>query len=323
MRILASLVSCLMGLALVGPMAAQAQNWPTGSVKIIVPFPAGGSADTLARTLGQAMQEATGQSFVVENRTGAGGNIGTAEVARAAPDGSTILLTPSSVAIAPVLYAKPGYDPVKDFAPVTLVGNIPMVVVVHPSLPVKTMSDLVALAKSKPGQISYASAGFGTTNHLAFELFMAQTGTNFVHVPYRGNPLAVVDVIAGQVPVFFDFVLTGRPHVQAGSVRALATTGAKRSGVLPDVPTAMEAGMKDFEASTWFGVYAPAATPKPVIDRMNAVFAAALAATTVRERFSGLGVDPMPLGPDTLAQLTRDDLAKWAPIIQKAGIKPQ
>jgi tripartite-type tricarboxylate transporter receptor subunit TctC len=323
MRILASLVSCLMGLALVGPMAAQAQNWPTGPVKIIVPFPAGGSADTLARTLGQAMQEATGQSFVVENRTGAGGNIGTAEVARAAPDGSTILLTPSSVAIAPVLYAKPGYDPVKDFAPVTLVGNIPMVVVVHPSLPVKTMSDLVVLAKSKPGEISYASAGFGTTNHLAFELFMAQTGTNFVHVPYRGNPLAVVDVIAGQVPVFFDFVLTGRPHVQAGSVRALATTGAKRSGVLPDVPTAMEAGMKDFEASTWFGVYAPAATPKPVIDRMNAVFAAALAATTVRERFSGLGVDPMPLGPDTLAQLTRDDLAKWAPIIQKAGIKPQ
>ncbi len=308
-------------LMMAGPAAAQ--SWPTGQVKIIVPFPAGGSADTLARTLGQAMQEATGQTFVIENRTGAGGNIGTAEVARAQPDGSTILLTPSSVAIAPVLYAKPGYDPVKDFAPVTLVGNIPMVIVVHPSLPVKTLPDLIALARSKPGDISYASAGFGTTNHLAFELFMAQTQTNFVHVPYRGNPLAMVDVIAGQVPVFFDFVLTGRPHVQAGSVRALATTGSKRSGVMPDVPTAIESGLKDFEASTWFGVYAPTGTPKPVIDRMNAVFAAALAAPAVRERFSGLGVDPMPLGPDLLGQLTKDDLAKWGPIIQKAGIKPQ
>ena len=323
MGILTRVATLALGLAVAGLVPAHAQNWPTGPVKIIVPFPAGGSADTLARTLGQAMQEATGQNFVVENRTGAGGNIGTAEVARAQADGSTILLTPSSVAIAPVLYAKPGYDPVKDFAPVTLVGNIPMVVVVHPSLPVKTMGELVALAKSKPGDISYASAGFGTTNHLAFELFMAQTGTNFVHVPYRGNPLAMVDVIAGQVPVFFDFVLTGRPHVQANSVRALATTGTKRSGVLPDVPTAIEAGVKDFEASTWFGVYAPAATPKPMIDRMNAIFAAALATKAVQERFSGLGVDPMPLGPDTLGQLTKDDLAKWAPIIQKAGIKPQ
>ena len=323
MGILTRVATLVLGLAVAGLVPAHAQNWPTGPVKIIVPFPAGGSADTLARTLGQAMQEATGQSFVVENRTGAGGNIGTAEVARAQADGSTILLTPSSVAIAPVLYAKPGYDPVKDFAPVTLVGNIPMVVVVHPSLPVKTMGELVALAKSKPGEISYASAGFGTTNHLAFELFMAQTGTNFVHVPYRGNPLAMVDVIAGQVPVFFDFVLTGRPHVQANAVRALATTGAKRSGVLPDVPTAIEAGLKDFEASTWFGVYAPAATPKPIIDRMNAVFAAALATKAVQERFSGLGVDPMPLGPETLGQMTKDDLAKWAPIIQKAGIKPQ
>jgi tripartite-type tricarboxylate transporter receptor subunit TctC len=290
---------------------------------MVLGFPPG-PVDFVGRLVAARLQEALGQTVVFENRPGANGAIATEQVMRALPDGHTILLATSGTHVTAVhLIKNLGYDPVKDFAPVTLVGNIPMVIVVHPSLPVKTLPDLIALARSKPGDISYASAGFGTTNHLAFELFMAQTQTNFVHVPYRGNPLAMVDVIAGQVPVFFDFVLTGRPHVQAGSVRALATTGAKRSGVLPDVPTAMESGLKDFEASTWFGVYAPTGTAKPVIDRMNAVFAAALAAPSVRERFSGLGVDPMPLGPDLLGQLTKDDLAKWGPIIQKAGIKPQ
>ncbi len=309
----AGLLACL--------VPAQAQTWPTRSVKLVVPFPGGGSADTLSRIIGQELQERLGQPFVVENRTGAGGNIGTDAVARAAPDGATLLVTPSSIAIAPALYAKLTFDPVKDFEPVTLVGSIPMVVVVHPSFPAKTLGELIAAAKAKPGAVNYASAGFGTTNHLAVELFKAQTGIDLLHVPYRGNPLAMVDVLAGQVPVFFDFVLTGAPHVKGGGVRALATTGAQRSSVLPDVPTAIEAGVAGFEASTWFGVYAPAGTPKEIIEKLNREIAAILATPAVKAKLAGLGVEPMQGGPAALGELTRSDLAKWGPIIQKAGIK--
>ena len=316
-------VFCLMSglLALAAPAPVASQTWPSRPVRLIVPFPGGGSADTLARVIGQELQERLGQPFVVENRTGAGGNIGTDAVAKAAPDGATILVTPSSIAIAPALYTKLTWDPVKDFEPVTLVGSIPMVVVVHPTFPAKTLSELIVQAKARPGQISYASAGFGTTNHLAVELFKTQTGIDLVHVPYRGNPLAIVDVIAGQVPVFFDFVLTGAPHVKSGSVRALATTGARRSSVLPDVPTAIEAGVAGFEASTWFGFYAPAGTPRDIVARLNSEIGAILANPAVRQKLAGLGVEPMQSGPETLAKLTKDDLAKWGPIIQKAGIK--
>lgn len=299
----------------------QAQNWPSRPVKFVVPFPAGGSADTLSRILGQELQERLGQSVIVENRTGAGGNIGTDAVVRAAPDGATFLVTPSSVAIAPALYAKLSYDPVKDLAPVTLIGSIPMVVVTHPSFPATTLTGLVAEAKARPGLITYASAGFGTTNHLAVELFKNQTGIDLLHVPYRGNPLAMVDVMAGQVPVFFDFVLTGSPHVKSGAVRALATTGAQRSSVLPDVPTAIEAGIAGFEASTWFAVYAPAGTPIGIVEKLNTEIAAILAAPAMRARLSALGVEPMESGPAALAALTKSDLAKWGPIIAKAGIK--
>jgi tripartite-type tricarboxylate transporter receptor subunit TctC len=302
-------------------MPSLAQTWPSKSVKLIVPFPAGGSADTLSRIIGQELQNKTGQSFVVENRTGAGGNIGTDAVAKATPDGTTLLLTPSSIAIAPALYTKLTWDPVKDFEPVTLVGSIPMVVVVHPSFPAHSLTDLVAQAKARPGQINYASGGFGTTNHLAVELFKAQTGIDLVHVAYRGNPLAIVDVIGGHVPVFFDFVLTGAPHVRSGAVRALATTGAQRSSILPDVPTAMEAGISGFEASTWFGVYAPAGTPKDMVMEISKEVAAVLAMSSVKKRLADLGVEPMQGGQAALGELTKSDLAKWGPIIEKAGIK--
>ena len=300
---------------------ALAQNWPVKPVKLIVPFPAGGSADTLSRIITQELQEKTGQAFVVENRTGAGGNIGTDAVAKAPPDGTTLLLTPSSIAIAPALYEKLTWDPVKDFAPVTLLGSIPMVVVVHPAFPAQSLKELVAQAKARPGQINYASGGFGTTNHLAVELFKAQTEIDLVHVAYRGNPLAVVDVIGGHVPVFFDFVLTGAPHVRSGAVRALATTGAQRSSVLPDVPTAMEAGITGFEASTWFGVYAPAGTPTEMLTAISTQIVAVLATPAVKKRLADLGLEPMQTGPAALGELTKSDLAKWGPIIQKAGIK--
>ncbi len=313
---------CAVALAL-GALAtpAASQNWPARPVRLIVPFPAGGSADTLSRIIGQELQERLGQPFVVENRTGAGGNIGTDAVARAPADGSTFLVTPSSIAIAPALYTTLSFDPLKDFEPVTLIGNIPMVIVVNPAFPAKTLMELVAEAKAKPGKISYASAGFGTTNHLAVELFKSQTGIDLVHVPYRGNPLAMVDVMAGQVPVFFDFVLTGAPHVKSGAVRALATTGAQRSRVLPEVPTAVEAGVGGFEASTWFAFYAPAGTPKDIIEKLNTQIAAILALPAIQQKLSNLGVEPMPAGPAALAELTRGDLVKWGPIIAKAGIK--
>lgn len=307
--------------ALLAAVPASAQNYPSRSITIVIPFPAGGSADTLARLIGQKLSESLGQAVVVENKPGAGGNLGTDAVAKAAPDGYTLLLAPSSIAIAPSLYSKLPFDPIKDFAPVTLIGSIPMVVVVNPDFPAKTIAELIALAKSKPGEISYASAGNGSTNHLAVELFKIKTGIDMLHIPYRGNPLAIVDVIAGRVPVFFDFVLTGLPHIREGKVRALATTGAHRSAVMPDVPTVMEAGVPDFEASTWFGVYAPAGTKPAIVEKLNEEILAVLALPTIRERLTVLGVDVIAEGPQALAALTKSDLEKWGPIIRKAGVK--
>jgi tripartite-type tricarboxylate transporter receptor subunit TctC len=284
---------------LVSPPPARSQPYPTRPITILIPFPAGGSADTLARLIGAKLSDSLGQAVVVENKPGAGGNLGTDAVAKAAPDGYTLLLAPSSIAIAPSLYSKLPFDPIKDFAPVTLIGSIPM----------------------KPGEITYASAGNGSTNHLAVELFKIKTGIDMLHVPYRGNPLAIVDVIAGRVPVFFDFVLTGLPHVREGKVRALATTGAHRSAVMPDVPTVMEAGVPDFEASTWFGLYAPAGTKPAVVEKLNTEILAVLAMPNIRERLTALGVDIIAEGPQALAALTKSDLEKWGPIVQKAGVK--
>jgi tripartite-type tricarboxylate transporter receptor subunit TctC len=306
---------------LLGTAMAGAQPYPAKPVRFVVPFPAGGSADTLARTIGLHLGERLGQQFVVENRPGAGGNLGTELVAKSPSDGYTLLMTPSSIAIAPALYKRLAYDPVKDFAPVTLVGNIPMVVVVNPQFPAKTLGELIALAKAKAGEINYASAGNGTTNHLAVELFKATTGIDMVHIPYKGNPLAVLDVISGQVSVFFDFVLTGLPHVREGRVRALATTGAKRSAVLPDVPTVIEAGVPGYEAGTWFGVYAPAGTPGDIVAKLDTEIQAVLALPQVKERFDGLGVELTAAGPEALEALTKSDLAKWGPIVKQAGIK--
>jgi tripartite-type tricarboxylate transporter receptor subunit TctC len=320
LRIVARALFICAALAFTAPQTS-AQNYPSRSINIVVPFPAGGSADTLARLIGQMLSERLGQAVVIENKPGAGGNLGTDIVAKAAPDGYTLLLTPSSIAIAPALYTKLPFDPVKDFAPVSLVGSIPMVVVIYPEFPPKTLLELIALAKAKPGEISYASAGNGSTNHLAVELFKIKTGIDMLHVPYRGNPLAVVDVIAGRVPVFFDFVLTGLPHVREGKVRALAVTGAHRSQVLPDVPTVAEAGVPGFEASTWFGVYAPGGTKPEIVEKLNAEILAVLALPKIRERLSGLGVDILAEGPQGLAALTKSDLEKWGPIVQKAGVK--
>ena len=312
----------LFAIALVLPASQPlAQAYPTRSITFVVPFPAGGSADTIIRLIGLHLSQRWGQAVVVENKPGTGGNIGQEAVAKAAPDGYTFLMAASSIAIVPHLYTKLSYDPIKGFEPVTLVGNIPMVIVVNPQFQAKTLAELIALAKQKPGDISYASAGNGTTNHLATEMFKVMTGVDMLHIPYRGNPLAVLDVIGGRVPVFFDFVLTGLPHIRGGKVRALATTGATRAAVLPDVPTAVEAGVPGFVTGTWFGVYAPAGTPRAITDKLNAEILSILDVPAVKERLSGLGVEIWAKGPAELATITKADFEKWGPVVKKAGIK--
>ncbi|MGQ0663517.1 MAG: Bug family tripartite tricarboxylate transporter substrate binding protein [Pseudomonadota bacterium] len=301
--------------------AAAAQSYPTKPIRFIIPFPAGGSADTIARTIGQKMGQDWSTQVVVENRPGAGGNIGTEAAARSAPDGYTLLMAPSSIAIAPSLYSTLGYDPIRDFAPVTLVGRLPMILVVHPSVPATSVKDLIALAKAKPGQLNYASGGNGATNHLAGELFKSIAGVEMVHVPYRGNPLAMLDVLSGQVPVMFDFMLTAMPHVRADKVRALAVTSLKRSPLFPDLPTVDEAGVPNFEASTWFGVYAPARTPPEIVAKLHGEIVTVLGSPEVKTRLIGLGLELVGSTPDQLGAETKSDVAKWGPIIHRAGIR--
>jgi tripartite-type tricarboxylate transporter receptor subunit TctC len=312
----------LLGLGAVLSCApAAAQSIALKPLKFVVPFGPGGSGDTIARLVGLHLAERIGQPVVVENRMGAGGNIGADAVAKSDPDGTTLLMGANYLAIAPGLYKKMSYDPIKDLAPVTLVGSIPMVLVVNPAVPAQTVAELVALAKTKPGELAYATPGLGTSTHLATELLKQQTGIELRHVPYRANPLAMNDVIGGQVPVFFDFVTTGAPHVRAGKVRGLATTGLKRSPVLPELPTMIEAGVKDFEATTWIAVFAAAATPGNTVLRLHNEMAAILALPAVKERLDTFGLDIAAEGPQALAALMRSDTEKWGAVIQKAGIE--
>ncbi len=309
----------LMLAAAAAPLLAQA--YPSRTVRIIVTFPAGGSSDTLTRVIANEMTETLGQPVVIENRTGAGGNIGLDAAAKAAPDGYTILSSSSSLPLSNVLFSKLNFNAMTDFAPITLIGSSPMLVVVNPQFPAKTVPELIAIAKQKPGEIAYASAGYGSMNHLAVEMLKVQAGIDMRHVPYRGNPIAVVDVISGQVPVFFDYLLTGMPHVKDGKVRALATTGAKRTPALPNLPTMAEAGVPNFEASVWFAFFAPAATPPDIIDKLNKATLAALAKPSVRDRLNTLGVEVDPKGPEELKRLMQSDHAKWSELVPRAGIK--
>ncbi len=316
---LASLALFAVSLAAIADPASP-DTYPNKPIRIIVPFPAGGSADTLSRIIGQKMTESWGQQVLVDNRPGAGGNIGTDAAAKSAPDGYTLLLTPSSIASNPSLYRKLPYDPVKDFVPVAEVGWTPMILVVHPSVPANSVKELIALAKSKPGQINYASAGNGTTNHLAGEVFKHMAGIDLVHIPYKGNPLAVLDVLSGQVPVMFDFVITSLPHVKAGKLRALAVTDAKRIPQLPDVPTVSESGVPGFEAGTWFAVFAPAGTPQALVTKLNKEIVRILNLPDVKERLYQQGAEPRPSTPAQLAKHLQQDMAKWAKQIKEVAI---
>ena len=301
--------------------AHAAEALGTRPVTIIIPLAPGGPNDVEARIYAARMTSLMGGlQFLIDYKPGASGNIGADAVAKAT-DGHTLLMGANTMLMASQMYKNVPFNPIKDFAPISMAAYGTLMLVAHPKTGIKSMAEFIAQAKSRPGSISFGSPGVGTPHHMAMELFKAQTGIDMVHVAYRGNPLAMIDVIGGHVPVFFDFVLTGAPHVRSGAVRALATTGAQRSSILPDLPTVIEAGIPGFEASTWFGVYAPAGTPKEMVTRMSDEIAAVLAAPNVKKRLAELGVEPMQGGPAALAEITRSDLAKWGPVIQKAGLK--
>ncbi len=320
-RWLIAVVAC----AVLAP--AQAQTWPSKPVRIVVPFPPGGTTDIVARSIGVELQRMWQHAVVIENRPGAGGNIGADVVAKAAPDGYTLLMgTVGTHAINKALFdqsgAKMPFDPVKDFVPITLAAGVPNVMVINPKLPVNTVAEFIAYAKARPGQLNMASSGNGTSIHLSGELFKTVTGVYMVHFPYRGSAPAVTDLIAGNMNVMFDNLPSALPHIKSGRLKALAVTSRTRSPALPNVPTIEEAaGLKGFDASSWFGLFAPAGTPRTIIDKIQADVAKALALPEVRERFLAQGADPGGNTPDQFAAFIRAETDKWTRVVKFSNAK--
>lgn len=305
----------------VGWAQTPAQTWPSRPVTMILPFAAGGGTDLLARALAQELGERFGQQFVVDNRTGAGGSIGAEFVAKAVPDGYTLLLgNAGPMTINPGLQKKLSYDVARDFAPVSQLTASPMVLVVHPSLPVKTVPDLVRLAKARPGQLVYASAGIGNLQHLAMEEVQARAGIRMNHVPYKGAPPALIDVMSGQIDLMFANIVGVLQHIKSGKVRAVAVSSVKRAAVLPDVPS-IEDTFAGFDATGWTGVFAPAATPKEIVAKLHADITSVLARPDIRERFGEQGAEVVAGTPEQLAAFVRRESALYAKIIQSSGIK--
>ena len=302
--------------------AQAAGSYPVHPLTLVVPYPPGGSADVLARAVGQKLGERLGQPVVVENKAGAATAIGAKLVARAPADGYTLLLgTVSSQAINPAMN-KVGYDPVADFVPVAPLASIPFVFVANPSVPVSSVADVIALAKSKPGEIGYASAGPGTSNHLAGELFASEAKIKLLHVPYKGSAPALNDVLAGHVPLMFDLQATSMAHIQAGKLKPLAVTTRERSSLLPNVPTMAEAGVPGFEVSAWFGLFAPAGTPQPVVERLNTEVTAVLKSPEMQKQLHDLGAEPELGTPAQYATFAKAEAAKWAQTVKGAGLAP-
>ncbi len=319
-----SLVALALGLSVATAMAQA--PWPDKPIRIVVPFPPGGPTDIAARVVGQAIGEALKTSVIVDNKAGAHGFIGVAEAAKAPADGYTLMMASiGTMAINPRLHEKIPYDANKDFAPVSLVVTVPIVVVVNPQeLPVKTVPEFVSYLKANPGKVNFASAGSGGSSHLVPEYFKYRTGTFMTHIPYKGSGPAIADVVAGQVQVMFDTLLTSTPFVRSGKLRMLAVTTAQRLPDYPDVPTMAEAlGMKDFEASSWYALYAPAGTPPDIVRRLSAQVDAALKKPAVAKRLTDLGAVPVGGGPEKLAAFQRAEQDKWGKVIQAAKIKPE
>ncbi len=308
-------------LALMVAATVNAQPFPTKPIKIIVPFPAGGTVDFFARVISTKLSDALGQSVLVENRAGAGGNIAAEAVAKAAPDGYTLLMGSEIIAINTSLYNKLGYDPVKDLTPITLVATVPNILIVHPSLPVSSVNELIALAKKTPGKISFASTGQGTSTHLSSELFKLMANVDILHVPYKGGPPAIADLISGQVNMMFINMPTGIGHVRSGKAKILAVSSIKRISQLPDVPTVDQSGVKGFETSAWSGLYAPAGTPVDIINRLHVEVVKILKQPSVREQLVAQGADPVGDTPEEFSRFTLAEISKWAKIIKVSGAK--
>jgi tripartite-type tricarboxylate transporter receptor subunit TctC len=299
---------------------ANAQTYPSKSIRMVVPFPPGGTTDILARTIGQKMAEDWGQPVVIDNRPGAGGNIGSDLVAKAPPDGYTLLMgTISTHAINPSLYKKLPFDPARDFAPISRVGTLPNILIVHPSVPVKSVKELIELAKSKPGDLNFASSGVGTSLHLSGELFNSMAGVKLVHIPYKGSSPALADLLGGQVKIMFDNLPSALPHVKAGKLKPLAVTSTKRVAVLPEVPTVSESGLPGFEVTSWFAVYAPAKTPKDIVTKLNGEIVKILRSADVKDKLAQLGVDAAPTTPEELATFAKAETEKWGKVVKATG----
>jgi tripartite-type tricarboxylate transporter receptor subunit TctC len=299
-----------------------AQNYPTRPIRMIVPFAPGGNVDINARAVAPALGQALGQQIIVDNRAGASGIIGTDAVAKSTPDGYTLLMASSSIMTnGPALYPKLPYDIVRDFAPVGRVAVVPLVIIVHPSLPVKNTKELIAVAKAQGGKLVFASAGVSTTNHLIAELLMIRTGARMTLIPYKGSAPALIDLVAGHVYGHVDQISSALPYIKAGRIRAIAVTTAKRAVALPEVPTLAESGVPGFDASTVTGVLAPAKTQREIVQRLNAALGQVLAQAVVKERFATVGAEVQPSTSDELAAWIRDDLAVWVNVVKQAGIK--
>ncbi len=307
--------------ALTLPARAQ-DKWPSKPINYIVPFPAAGTTDILARLIGQKLGTALDTTVVIENKGGAGGSIGSELASRAPADGYTMLGgTISSHAINVSLYPKLGYDPVKSFSPVVLIGSNPVVLVVKADSPYKTLQDVLAAAKAKPKTVSSASAGNGTSQHMTLELLAFRTGTQFVHVPYKGSGPAIQDVMGGQVDMMFDTTVVAGPHIQSGKVRAIAVSSAKRLEALPNVPTIAESGVPNFEVVSWQGIFVPAGVPKPIVDRLHLEIMKILQTTEMQDRLKSLGMQPSSMTPEQVSAFQKAEVEKWAQVIKAAGIK--
>jgi tripartite-type tricarboxylate transporter receptor subunit TctC len=312
-----AILTCLLAAA----TTAQAQNFPSKTVRLVVPFAAGGSTDIIGRTVGQKLSEIWGQPVVVDNRPGGSTVIGTDIVAKAPPDGHTLLITPAPFTIVPSLISKLPYDPSKDFEPIILINTTPLVVVVHPGVPAKSIKELIALAKRKPGTLNYGSSGSGGSNHLAGELFNAMAGVKMVHIPYKGNAPALADLVGGHVDVVFNGLTSAIALIKSGKLRALAVTSLNRAGALPEMPSLNELGLKGFQAVACNGITAPARTPRNVIEKINADTLKVIRSPELVARLKAEGSDPVGNSPTEYAAFLRDEIAKWNKVIKQAGVK--
>jgi len=315
------IVTLISSLALAAPLAAQ--PYPTRPVRIVVPFAPGGAVDLVARTIAQRLTDAMGQTFVVDNRSGAGGTIGTDIVAKARADGYTLLVGSMGVAVNAVLYPKLPYDTVKDLAPVTMLGEQPNILVVHPAVAAKSVGDLVQLARAKPGQITYGSGGIGSNSHLATVLFVQKAKVDLLHVPYKGLGPAITELVGGQVQLAISNVSTALPHVKAGRLRLLAVTTAKRFPLFPDTPTVGEGGVPGAESSGWYGLWATAGTPPNVLGALSGETVKILKSQSLQEQFAAQGLEPVPMAPAEFGKRVIEEIRKWGPVVKASGAKPE